>query len=495
MRRLLSGIGALAIVAAPIQAQVTTQQPQPGFNLFSVQQDITIGRQSAVQAEQELPMLRNASIDRYLNRIVSRLAAQAPGARYPYAIKAVNNTEINAFALPGGPMYVHRGLLETARSEAELAGVLAHEMAHVALRHGTQQASKAYLTQSGLGLLGGLLGKPTGSSARVLNAIGGVGLNALFLKFSRDDEYDADQVGAQIMARAGYDPNAMASMFALLRAEQGRDPGKLETFFSSHPSTADREARIRQLAGSLGRGSSQVVGGFATMQSSLRTLAAAPTQPATITEYMTPDTIVTNERIDLRVAAPSSRFVRYSQPSGFFSIARPDNWNVYSSGVAVSMAPEGGVYTRSDGQPVLLYGVIVNHYVPFASTAARLRSSQLRSYVPFEDRAGATPTALADATNDLVRTILSSNTYLQAPSGITQPETIAGQVGYSVMLSGVSPVTGEEERVTLYTRALPDGHVLYALLVAPAQDYATVQPTFVRMLGTLQVNDAAAHRR
>jgi Zn-dependent protease with chaperone function len=493
MKRLLTGLGALALMAAPIKAQTTTQLPQPGFNLFSVQQDIDIGRQSAVEAEKELPMLRNANVDRYLNRIVTRLAAQAPGARYPYAIKAVNNTEINAFALPGGPMYVHRGLLETARSEAELAGVLAHEMAHVALRHGTHQASKAYLTQSGLGLLGGLIGRPSGSTARILNTIGGVGLNAVFLKFSRDDEYEADQVGARIMAQAGYDPLAMASLFELLRAEQGRNPSKLETFFSSHPSSADREARIRQLAGTLGGGRTQVIGGFATMQTSLRSLAAAPNQPATITEYMTPDTVVT-ERVDLRVPAPSSRFVRFSQMNGFFTIERPDNWNVYPSGFAVSMAPEGGVHTRSDGQPVLLYGVVVNHYVPFAGTAARLRASLQRSYVPFEDRTASRP-ALEDATDDLVRTILAANPYLRAPSGVTQPETIAGQVGYSLVLYGVSPVTGQEERVTLYTRALPDGHVFYALMVAPAQDYAALQSTFQRMIGTIQVNDAAAHRR
>jgi len=210
---------------------------------------------------------------------------------------------------------------------------------------------------------------------------------------------------------------------------------------------------------------------------------------------MAPDTMVTSERVDLRVEAPSSRFVTFRQPNGFFSIQRPDNWNVYPSGNAVSLAPAGGVHTRSDGQPVLLYGVIVNHYVPFAGTAARLRSSLQRSYVPFEDRTATTRAALEDATDDLVRTILSSNSYLQAPTGVTQPTTIAGQVGYSIVLSGVSPVTGQEERVTLFTRALPDGHVLYALMVSPVQDIATMQATFLRMLNTLQVNDAAAHRR
>ena len=148
-------------------------------------------------------------------------------------------------------MYVNRGLFEAARSEAELASVLAHEMAHVALRHGTHQASKAYLGQAGLGILGGLLGKNGGNTAQIVNAVGGLGLNAVFLKFSRDAEYQADQVGAAIMAGAGYNPVAMADFFGLLRSEQGRDPGKVERFFSDHPAAGDREARIRDQAGSL----------------------------------------------------------------------------------------------------------------------------------------------------------------------------------------------------------------------------------------------------
>ena len=166
------------VLCTPLVARAQTKPATPGFNLFSVEQDVEIGRQSAVEAERQLPMLRNRNVDRYLNKIVGKLAAQAPGARYPYAIKAVNDSAINAFALPGGPMYVNRGLFEAARSEAELASVLAHEMAHVALRHGTHQASKAYLGQAGLGILGGLLGKNGGNTSQIVNAVGGLGLNA-----------------------------------------------------------------------------------------------------------------------------------------------------------------------------------------------------------------------------------------------------------------------------------------------------------------------------
>jgi predicted Zn-dependent protease len=250
--RALSVLLASALVlCTPIVAQAATSRATPGFNLFSVEQDVEIGRQSAVEAERQLPMLRNQNVDRYLNKIIGKLAAQAPGARYPYAIKAVNASEINAFSLPGGPMYVNRGLFEAARSEAELAGVLAHEMSHVALRHGTHQASKAYLGQAGLGILGGLLGKNGGNTSQIVNAVGGLGLNAVFLKFGRDAEYQADQLGAEIMAGAGYNPVAMADFFELLRSQQGRDPGKVERFFSDHPPSADREARIRDQAGSL----------------------------------------------------------------------------------------------------------------------------------------------------------------------------------------------------------------------------------------------------
>jgi len=492
MRKFLAALSTVGVLAAaPGAAQSTVKQPQPGFNLFSVSQDIEIGKQSAVEAEKQLRLLNDRNTDRYLNRIVSRLAAYAPGAKYPYQIKAVNAPEVNAFALPGGPMYVYRGLLETARSEGELAGVLAHEMSHVALRHGTHQASKAYLAQSGLGILGGLLGKS--SSSNVLNTIGGVGLNVAFLKFSRDDEYQADQVGAQIMARAGYDPLAMASLFELLRTQESSNPGKVAGFLSDHPSSADREARIRQQAVALGGGKTTVLGGFDVMRSRLRDLAAGGSQQV-VTQpngSSSLDTLVSGQVV-ARVDPPSSRFLRFEHPAGFFTMDYPDNWSAYPSGLAVSLAPEGGVVTRSDGRQILLYGVIVNHYAPFSGATDRWRSNLPRSYVPFEDRT--TRTALEDATDDLVSTILSSNSYLSAEAGPARPERIDAAAGFSVLLSGLSPVTGEEERVEVHTRGLPDGHVIYALFTVPGRGYGAVQPTFARMLRSLVVNDEAAHR-
>jgi len=496
---MLAGATVVGPLGTLCQAQTTVKRPQPGFNLFTVDQDVEIGRQSAIEAEKQIPLLNDAATNRYLNQIVQRLAAQAPGARYPYTIKAVNAAEINAFSLPGGPMYVNRGLITAARNEAELAGVLAHEMSHVALRHGTNQASKAYLAQSGLGLLGGLLGKGGGNASQIVNAVGGLGLNAAFLKFSRDDEYQADALGADIMSKAGYDPNAMANFFALLRQEQGRDPSKLERFFSDHPPAADRESRIRSLASRLGPVSTQEVGGFATIRSRLggSTLATSQTQ----TQWPQQNTatgevaLPPGAQVRVSVVPPSARFTRFAQPTGFFTIDYPDNWRAYPSGFAVSIAPGGGVVGLPNGQQSMLYGVIVNHYAPFEGEYSRQYNSLRHHYAPFEDRSSsAVRGTLEDATDDLVRQVLSTNSYLSAADGSARAQQIDGAPAYSVLLSGLSPVTGEQERVIVFTRGLPDGHVIYALCIVPANDYASVSRTFTRMMQSLRVNDEAAHR-
>ena len=492
---LFAGTAVMAPLAQSIDAQATIKRSPSGFNLFSVQQDVDLGRQSAAEIERQLPLLNDTRTNRYLTSIISRLSAQAPGTKYPYTIKAVNAQEINAFSLPGGPMYVNRGLITTARNEAELAGVLAHEMSHVILRHGTEQASKAYLGQAGLSLLGGLVGKRGSTSSQIINAVGGFGLNAAFLKFSRSDEYEADALGAELMAKAGWDPVAMATMFAMLRSEQGRDPSKLEQFFSSHPPPADRESRIRNVAASLGTGGSQqVVGGFATIQQRLGGLAAASASQPTYTTS-TGTVVLPNETVTVSVPAPSTRFSRFSHGNGFFTVDYPGNWRAYQSGLAVSLAPEGGVVELSNGQPNLLYGVIVNHYAPFEGADDRWSQSLQRNYTPFEDRNQPPRGFLEDATDDLVRHMIVSNPYLSAVTGSARPEVIDGARGYSVLMNGRSPVTGEDERVTLYTRALPDSHVIYVVCISPARESGVMDQTCARMTRTLQVNDAAAHPR
>src|SRR5262245_14487204 len=194
-KRIALGI-LMVLMSLPAGVPFAQTKIKPGFNLFSVSQDVEIGRQSAAEVERQLPILTDRSIDAYVNAVGKRLAAVAPGADFPYQFKVVNASDINAFALPGGYLYVNRGLIEAAKNEGQLAGVMSHEMAHVALRHGTNQASKAYLGQAGLGVLGGLTGGKSESTQRAIGAVGGFGMNALFLKFSRTDEEQADIVGS-----------------------------------------------------------------------------------------------------------------------------------------------------------------------------------------------------------------------------------------------------------------------------------------------------------
>jgi len=264
-----------AVAAALFSLSLASATPAAAINLFSVQQDAEVGRQAAQDAERQLPMLRDGTTEGYINAIVQRLAAVAPGPRFPYRARVVNAADINAFALPGGYVYVNRGLIEAVRNEGELAGVLAHEMAHVAQRHGTSQATKAYGAQMGVGLLGSLLGGRDHRLGVGEQVIGSLGLNALFMKFSRNAESEADRVGAQMMSRAGYDPMAMASFFDLLAAQQRGNPSAVSQFFSDHPSPQNRSASIRALAAQLGRGRGTQVGGLQTVQARLDQMPAA----------------------------------------------------------------------------------------------------------------------------------------------------------------------------------------------------------------------------
>jgi Zn-dependent protease with chaperone function len=490
-RILATAIVALVAGLTPIVSPCAAQG-LGGFNLFSTSQDVEIGKQSAAEAEKQLPILNDVRTTRYLNSIVARLAAVAPGAKYPYQIKLVNSADINAFALPGGPMYINTGLIAAARSEAEVAGVLAHEMSHVALRHGTQHASTAYIGQAGLGVLGGLFGKNK-STSQVVGAVGGLGLNALFLKYSRDDELKADESGARIMAQAGYDPMAMATLLAMLRAEQGREPSKLEQFFSDHPAPADRESRIRTLAPTLAGTRKAPVGNFAGIQQRLGSVASTVSQQVGRLDPPSTPTAVATPGMTITVVAPSTRVVRHTHStSGFITIDRPENWPAYEApnGFTVSIAPPEGVVQTNDGVQHMVYGMIVSHYEPFsAGTTSRLRNN----YVPIEDRT-TTNAFLLDATNDLVATLIAANPTLSMVEGSTRSERISGGPALSLLLSGTSAATGEGEQVTVFTRGLPDGHVVYALAITPTRIADQLDPAFMRMMKTLVVNAGAAHR-
>jgi predicted Zn-dependent protease len=248
MKRLMTVVFVVALVVTSVETLAQRTKLSPGWNLFSTQQDVEIGRQVSREAESELRILKDSRIQNYVNSLGRRLAAKAPGAKYPYQVKVVNDKTINAFALPGGFLYVHRGIIESADNEGQLAGVIAHEIAHVALRHGTNQMTKSYATRAPLAILGGLLGSDT-----IGGVIAQVGAsftaNSILLKFSRDAERQADLMGAQILYDNNYDPRAMAQFFEKLQRQGGsRGPD----FLSSHPNPGDRIGNVNQEVRKLG---------------------------------------------------------------------------------------------------------------------------------------------------------------------------------------------------------------------------------------------------
>jgi len=228
----------LTVLACPARADRT--RVRPGFDLFSTKQDIQLGEKYSAEMDRQLVLCGDARLDAYLNALGRKLAEHAPGATYPYRFKCVNDEEINAFALPGGFIYINRGAIEAADSEAQLAGILSHEIAHVALRHSTNEISKQAPLQMSLAIASGWMGGNTISELLTqLGVHSGMGL--LFLKFSRRDEQQADIVGAQILYDTGYDPRALAQFFE--KAEEESKRHRI-AFLNDHPATANRGERV-----------------------------------------------------------------------------------------------------------------------------------------------------------------------------------------------------------------------------------------------------------
>ena len=270
-----------AVIAAVLLSVSLGAQTRitPRKNSYTPAQDVQLGRQAAAEVRQQLPLLRESATAALVERIGSRLVSQIPGElRQPafrYSFQVVNLREINAFALPGGPMFLNRGMIEAARSDAEVAGVMAHELSHVILRHGTLQASKGQKFQLGA-IAGQVLGAIVGGTKGQVIAQGSqIGLGTWFLKYGREYEREADLLGAQIMARAGYDPRQMANMFQTIQQQGG---GRGPEWLSSHPDPGNRYAAINREASMVQvRGRADTAGSFQSARSRLANLPPAPT--------------------------------------------------------------------------------------------------------------------------------------------------------------------------------------------------------------------------
>ncbi len=247
MRR--STKSAYLVLLAVVTAAAATQGPtqfHPGFNFFSKQQDIELGQEAAAQIRKSVTIVHDPALTRYVNAIGQRLASaqEARDSGFPFSFEVIADPSINAFALPGGPMFINTGLLKAVDNEAQLAGVMGHEMSHVILRHGTNQASKAQFVQLGLALAG------AGNNGSMLGQLAQVGAdltaNGVLLRFSRSAESQADLLGSHLMAESGYDPVQMAKFFDKLKTGH-----QTFQFLSDHPDPGGRQKAIQQEAARL----------------------------------------------------------------------------------------------------------------------------------------------------------------------------------------------------------------------------------------------------
>ena len=278
--QLLTSCVAVAVSLSVVATSAATVRPPA--NKYTTAQDIKLGRQAASQARSQLPMLRDSQVNGYVASVGRRLVAALPArlrhSGFRYSFEVVNARDVNAFALPGGPMFVNRGMLSAAQNEGQVAGVIAHELSHVALRHGTAQASKATKYEVGA-LAGSIIGAIIGGRVGSVVAQGTrFGLGTAFMRFGREFERQADLEGAEIMARAGYDPQDMANMFKIIAQRSGSGGPE---WLSDHPNPGNRydyisrEARTHRVSRPI-----RVTPAFRAVKARLESLPPAPTLQA-----------------------------------------------------------------------------------------------------------------------------------------------------------------------------------------------------------------------
>jgi beta-barrel assembly-enhancing protease len=421
------------------------------WNVYSPQTDIKLGKQNADLMEKKLPLCNDPKVDAYLTNLGMRLVQKLPtrGVQYPWEFHCVNDKTINAFALPGGYVFVNRGTIEAADNEAQLAAVMGHELSHVALRHGTAQASKAQLTQGAAGLLGDLLGGSAGG--QLLSQGVAMGAGGLLLHYSRSDETQADVMGTQVIYDAGYDPRAMAQFFEKLQADsKGKNPPQ---FLSDHPNPGNRVERVDQEIDKLGGPPPNAKRDSAEFEAIKREVLALPppkkNAPVAVGANAGPP------------PAPSSHFAEYAGSS--FSLKYPDNWGQSEDSKGATFVPPGGVIQGSDGQNALGYGMIVD-LSPIQGDTSN-------------------PDTLRTATQQLIQNLQQTNPNLKV-SRQPGPIKLNGQPGLSTYLTNDSPAGGQETD-WLITVVQPDG-LLSFLCVAPQSAYSEYDKTFSAILDSVR---------
>lgn len=462
----MTGVLAASIWMLPVAALAQKTQIVAPKNKYKVQDDIKLGNDAASQVERQFPIMNDADATAYVERVGRRLvAAIPPQFRQPafnYRFKLVDASDINAFALPGGPMYVNRGMIQSARNEGEMAGVMAHEISHVALRHATAQQTKATSAKSVLGTIGLVLGGAVlgGDAGAQLGALGAA---AWMTKYSREYESQADTLGAQIMAEAGYDPRDLANVFQTIQQES-KGSGAPE-WLSDHPDPGNRYEKINREASFLQVSANpiKITRDFERIQARFRGMPRARTmseierQGGGRTTTNTSTNPSTGGRYAATVQYPSTQVRSYSGVN-WLSINVPSNWVDLPGQGSLQFAPAGAY-----GDQGITRGVMLGVY--------RGQNS-----------------SLAVDTNAYLSELLQGNSYLQQ-RGSTSQTYLAGRQAYTASFAGRSSITGRTEIVTVYTTKLKSGGLFYAATVVPENESFSYAGAFKNLLTSIRLND------
>jgi len=470
----------IALPAWPVGARVAPELPDPGHPSMSRQKQEQLGLRTAAEVYRQMPVLPDSSpVTQYVQRLGSKLVAVIPAQySWPYQFHVIQQSDINAFALPGGPIFVNIGTINAADNEAELAGVLSHEMSHVYMQHSAKQAPKQEWANI-LGALGGLLGGTAGDLAQM-----GIqfGAGTLLMKYSRGDEAQADAVGAIIMYKAGYDPRALAEFFQKLEKVVGKGGAQ---FLSDHPNPGNRvEAVDREIAnwpskpylptspeflrakqeakGIEAFNAQQIADGAKSGQWAQRNRQSGAV-PRDVEMADTGAGAASNTgsitNVSYQQVEPSGEFKTFEGSD--FSIAYPANWQAAAGQNSATFAPAAGV-----GENAIAYGVIV-------SSAQNVDA-----------------TSLNDATDGLIQKLQETNPGLRIYESPRKIQ-VGGGEALSTMLAGNSPIKqgGQPlpERDWLVTMRRPKGGMLHVVFIAPEKQFAQLQPTYQKMLDSLQV--------
>jgi beta-barrel assembly-enhancing protease len=453
-RRLVSAVAIAFLFVALARARKPGDPLKPGYNLYSRQQDIQIGKIQAAQVKLHYPVVSNEFLQGYIRRIGQRLAAtpEAIQSEFPFEFTLLNVPAVNAFALPGGPMFVFTGLVKSTANEAQLAAVMAHEMSHVILRHGTHELSKKQATGFGAALAAALGTAALGNQAGLaqLTRLGlGMGENSLILHFSREAESEADLLGSHLMAESGYDPMQMARFFETL----SQSGGSGLQFFSDHPNPDNRQHAIEQEAQGLPkRQYGYETGEFERAKLEVNELPLAGRGASLPSAPLPPQMVPASEWKTTRVKS--------------YQVLLPANWNAYGNADsnALIIAPTGGVTRTKSGAIDLGFGAMIDYFQP--------ESKEM---------------SLTTATLGLVAHLHSQDSTIEMAAAQQRTVHTGGGEALISLLKARSSTLGPEANV-LFTMNRPQG-LFYVLAIAPQRNYAELQETFTKILNSIRFSE------